>query len=145
MADRIADADRRDEACIVAVSRFLQEDFGVHIIDEDEDLFPLLRRRAAPDDGIEAVLCDLSEEHASDRLDATEIIEGLSVNRSGPRPTERLRDLLHRFADSERHHLIVENAIVLPLARARLTVDDLRNLGRRMASRRGVDFPDKSG
>jgi iron-sulfur cluster repair protein YtfE (RIC family) len=46
MIDRIADERERDEECISAVLRFLREDFGAHIIDEEEDLFPLLRRRA---------------------------------------------------------------------------------------------------
>ena len=37
-----------------------------------------------------------------------------------------------------RHHLTLENAIVLPLARIRLTADDLRNLAQRMSARRGI-------
>jgi hypothetical protein len=40
------------------------------------------------------------------------------------------------FAAQERRHLIVENAIVLPLARVRLTPQDLETLRRRMLQRR---------
>lgn len=140
MIDRIADGSACDEKCIAAVLRFLREDFGLHVIDEEEDLFPLLRRRAEPQDRLNDVLGELSEEHAADRLDATAIVEGLSHARPGKRLTRALRDVLHRFAANERRHLIVENAIVLPMARVRLTIDDLRNLGRRMAARRGIDY-----
>lgn len=140
MIDQIADARDRDEECIGAVVRFLRDDFGPHVIDEEEDLFPLLRRRAEPEDRIEEVLGELSQEHAANKLDADAIVEGLSVA-TGRRFTKAFRGLLHRFAANERRHLIVENAIVLPLARVRLTFDDLRNLGRRMAARRGIDFP----
>jgi len=140
MIDRIADDRERDAECIAAVMRFLSEDFGPHVIDEEEDLFPLLRRRAEPEDRINVVLGDLSQEHAADKLDADAIAEGLSQVVAGKHFTKALRGLLHRFAANERRHLIVENAIVLPLARIRLTVDDLRNLGRRMAARRGIDY-----
>jgi len=139
--DRIADAEERDEECIGAVLRFLREEFGAHVLDEEEDLFPLLRRRAEPDDRIEEVLGELSQEHAADKLDAEAIVEGLFAATGRRRFTKAFRGLLHRFAANERRHLIVENAIVLPLARVRLTIDDLRNLGRRMAARRGIDYP----
>ncbi|WP_210325924.1 hemerythrin domain-containing protein [Oricola nitratireducens] len=142
MIDRIADEQKRDEEGIAAVLRFLRHDFGQHVVDEEEDLFPLLRRRAEPEDRIEEVLGELSQEHAADKQDADAITEGLSQAIVGKRFTKALRALLHRFAANERRHLIVENAIVLPLARVRLTGDDLRNLGRRMAARRGIDYPD---
>ena len=140
MVDRVADAPERDGACAFAILRFLREDFGMHVRDEEEDLFPLIRRRAQPEDRVEDVLNELSQEHASDHLDATAIVEGLSASRTR-RLAAAFRGLLHRFAANERRHLIVENAIVLPLARARLTLDDLGNLGRRMAARRGIAYP----
>lgn len=139
--DLLADNEQADEECIDAVLRFLSEDFGPHVVDEEEDLFPLLRRRAGPEDHIEEILGNLSKEHAEDRVDANEIAQGLSVSNRGVRLPQAFGGLLKRFATNERRHLIVENAIVLPLARARLTADDLCNLGRRMAARRGIDFP----
>jgi iron-sulfur cluster repair protein YtfE (RIC family) len=142
--DRIADARECDDECVAAVVRFLHDDFGPHVLDEEEDLFPLLRRRAEPDDRVEEVLGELSQEHAADKVDALAIMEGLSDGSGKRRLTKAFRKLLHRFAANERRHLVVENAIVLPLARARLTPDDLRNLGRRMAARRGIDYPGAS-
>lgn len=141
LIDRIADLPDRDEDCIAAVLRFLREEFGPHIRDEEDDLFPLLRRRAEPEDRVEDILDELCQEHAADRLDADTIVEGFAKGGGRSRPTKAFQALLHRFAANERHHLTVENAIVLPLARVRLTFDDLRNLGRRMAARRGIDFP----
>jgi len=47
--------------------------------------------------------------------------------------------LLTNYANQARRHLILENAIVLPLARVRLTDDDLDTLRLRMMQRRGLD------
>lgn len=144
--DDIAETGVVDRDIAAAALRFLKTDFAPHVIDEEEDLFPLLRRRSQPEDRIEDVLGDLSQEHASDKLDADGIVEGLQtvLESDDNAADDDLRILLRRFAASERRHLIVENAIVMPLARTRLTKDDLRNLGRRMAARRGLDYPDET-
>lgn len=143
--DEMADSGFTDRKMTQAVLTFLTGEFGTHVIDEEEDLFPLLRRRAQPEDRIEDVLGDLSAEHATDKTDADEIIEVLQGVLESEEKTISLpktAKLLRRFAANERRHLIVENAIIMPLAKARLSSDDLRNLGRRMAARRGVDFPE---
>ncbi len=144
--DDIAETGMVDRDLAAAALRFLETDFTTHVIDEEEDLFPLLRRRSQPEDRIEDVLGDLSQEHASDKIDVDAIVERLQavVDSDDNAAGDDFRSLLRRFAVSERRHLIVENAIVMPLARARLTRDDLRNLGRRMAARRGLDYPDVS-
>lgn len=144
--ENLANADGFDREMAEAVVAFMKSDFGLHVIDEEEDLFPLLRRRALPEDGIEDVLGALSLEHASDHDDAERIVEGMAqlLETDGAGfPEPDFAKLLKCFAASERKHLIVENAIVMPFARARLTKDDLRNLGRRMAARRGIDYPEK--
>lgn len=143
--DDIADDHARDRPLVQAALQFLRSEFAPHVIDEEEDLFPLLRRRAEADDRIEEVLGELSQEHAADKQDADRIMDGLAQALQADDGTaldEDFRALLHRFAANERRHLIVENAIVMPLARARLTKDDLRSLGRRMAARRGLDYPE---
>lgn len=141
--DRIASGSSADRVLLRAVVRFLTSDFAPHVRDEEEDLFPLLRRRAEPDDGLVQLIDQLSEEHAADKLDAQEIIEGLQdLLRKTGRVPAALAKLLRRFAANERHHLTVENAIVLPLARLRLTREDLWSLGHRMAQRRGLPFPE---
>ena len=142
--DRIASQRNVDCELAAEALRFMRDELGLHVRDEEEDLFPLLRRRTAPEDRIEDTLDELCQEHDADRKDAREIIDGLTglIDGMAKRsPTRGFRRLLERFAANERRHLLIENAIVLPLARALLTVDDLRNLGRRMAARRGLDYP----
>ncbi len=144
--DEIADEDGADRVKIDVALRFIKTSIGPHVMDEEEDLFPLLRRRAEPDDEINAILGQLSQEHASDDLDARLLVDGLPSFKTRKMPASQrasFRDLLRRFATNERRHLIVENAIVLPLAHARLTLADLDTLGRRMAARRGLSYPEK--
>lgn len=139
--DDIAEAESVDLDLLEAVVRFLGNDLAPHVLDEEEDLFPLLRMRAKPEDEIDRVLGQLSEEHVSDETDAKQIMVILdTIKQSGKRSKMSLEDkvLLKRFAANERQHLIVENAIVLPLARARLTETDKRKLSLNMAARRGI-------
>ncbi len=141
--DEIADQERPDRQMIEAVLRFLRVDFAPHMQDEEHDLFPLLRRRAEPEDRIDDVIGQLTQEHAADRLDARLITEGLSKVLAGKAATgvaSSLGKLLHRFAENERNHLTLENAIILPLARVRLTADDIRNMTKQMAARRSIDL-----
>lgn len=139
--DDIAEAESVDLDLLEAVVRFLGNDLAPHVLDEEEDLFPLLRMRAKPEDEIDRVLGQLSEEHVSDETDAKQIMVILdTIKQGGKRSKMSLEDkvLLKRFAANERQHLIVENAIVLPLARARLTETDKRKLSLNMAARRGI-------
>ena len=139
--NQIAEAEMIDVELAEAALEFLQKEFGPHVLDEEEDLFPLLRLRAEAEDDINRVLDQLSEEHAADEADANRIIALLEqLLRSGDLSVidEEATELLARFAANERQHLIVENAIVLPLARARLSEADKQKLGKRMAARRGL-------
>ncbi len=141
--DEIADQERPDHQLIKAVLRFLRVDFAPHMQDEEHDLFPLLRKRAEPEDRVDDVIGQLTQEHAADRLDAKLITEGLAKVLAGKTTTgakSSLGKLLHRFAENERNHLTLENAVVLPLARVRLTADDLQNMAMQMAARRGVEL-----
>ncbi|MGI9351135.1 MAG: hemerythrin domain-containing protein [Rhizobiaceae bacterium] len=141
--DGIAEAEVIDKEPLEAVLQFLKSDFGFHILDEEEDLFPLLRKRAESGDEIEEVLDKMCEEHTSDKVDASEIIDLLDQVKSSVtnnRIDRKTAGLLKRFAANERLHLIVENAIVLPFARKRLTDADMLHLGKQMAERRGVEL-----
>ncbi len=143
--DAIADPETINGDLVTAALQFLESEFGPHVIDEEADLFPILRARAHPDDEVGEMLDDLLEEHAADKQDADQIIAGLAKiadSDNDAQPTSSFCDLLRRFSANERRHLIVENAIILPLARARLAADDLRTIGRRMAARRGIDYPE---
>ena len=141
--DEIAGQEQPDVELIEAVLRFLRVDFAPHMQDEEHDLFPVLRKRAEPGDRLEEVIRQLTQEHAADGLDAKLITEGLEKVLAGKAATgsqSALGKILHRFAENERHHLTLENAIVLPMARALLSSDDLALIAQQMAARRGVDL-----
>ncbi|HEX6858655.1 MAG TPA: hemerythrin domain-containing protein [Caulobacteraceae bacterium] len=120
---------------------FLRHDLALHVIDEEEDLFPLLRRRALPEDEVEQVLDLLSTEHRSDMTQAQTLrghLEACLLERKAPGLEPRARKVMQNFAAQALRHLALENAVVLPIARLRLSAEDLLALGRRLAARRGV-------
>lgn len=121
------------------VLRFVNEELNVHMRDEAEDLFPLLARRCPAEDGIDRAIsrirCDLDE--------ATRILPELRAALArcldaGSGLTPEDRQVLTRFAGHVRRHLAAENAILLPIARARLTRHDLQKLSHQMRTRRGL-------
>jgi hemerythrin-like domain-containing protein len=143
--DDIAQGAEFDRETVIAALRFLETDYRIHLLDEEEDLFPLLRQRAAAEDCVDEVLDQLSLEHGEEQKTADAVIEKLSamLGSRGAKPADAdFRDQLRRFAAQDRRHLTVENAIVLPLARARLSPGDLRDIGKSMAARRGLEYPE---
>ena len=141
LLEELADAPSLDVGKAEDVLTYIRADMPVHIRDEEDDLFPLMRRRCAPEDEIDALLAKLGAEHAVDDRFARRIVDGLAILAATGTPVRSMPDLRHRmlaFARSQRRHLMVENAILLPIARARLTRRDLADLARRMAARRGV-------
>ena len=134
--DRIAGRTEADR-----MIAFLTGDLRLHHEDEDLDLYPALRRRALPADGLGVTLARLGEEHRQGAAVADFIAEVLSA-----RPAD---DIVHidaaagqamqAYAASEVRHLALENGVVLALARIRLTRPDLRAISRGMKARRGVE------
>lgn len=127
-----ADADR--------MIAYLTADLALHYADEDEDLFPTLRRRALPEDDLGAVLARLGEDHRRQIALAEEIAADLSRN-----PAQEIVRLdtpaieaMQAYVASENRHLAIENAVVLTIASVRLNRNDLRSLSRSMKARRGV-------
>lgn len=129
-----------DEERLTLVIDFLRRDLPLHILDEEEDLFPLLRRRAQPEDDVERILGILASDHRADQDRVGNIIAGLEqarVARTPPSFDANLRALLTEFVGLERRHVALENAIVIPIARLRLKPEDLESLSERLAARRG--------
>ncbi len=139
LLDAMVSQGERDSALSLHILAFLRCDFGLHILDEELDLFPILLERALPDDRMEDVVGELCAEHSSDKLDADELCRVLDAPENQNRGW---KGLFTRFAANERRHLIVENAIVIPMARIRLELSDLARIGRHMAERRGITFPE---
>lgn len=137
--DRLAAAASFDRQAALTVLRFLNEELNVHMRDEAEDLFPLLAKRCPAEDDIARVITRI----CTDLKEATVLLPQVRMILSrcldtGSDLAADDRKTLIRFAGHVRRHLAAENAILLPIARARLTRRDLNSLSRHMRSRRGL-------
>ncbi len=132
-------ADRAPENAALVLG-YLEHEMPLHIADEEEDLFPLLTRRCAPEDEIDELVALLSSEHETDEKHYLALLAPLRAivnGRPPPNPMQFAADA-RAFAVLQRRHLGWENGTVLPLARRRLTAADMAELGRKMAERRGL-------
>ena len=139
MLDGLAAAASVDRQTALIVLRFLNEELNVHLRDEAEDLFPLLSRRCTSEDAIERAITRIR----IDQDEAMRLLPGVRAALSrcldtGSDLTDGDRAMLERFTGHVRRHLVAENAILLPIARARLTRRDLKRLSDRMRARRGL-------
>ncbi len=138
--DALASSDRAQPVLALSARAYIRGVLPNHARDEEEDLFPLLRRRAPDDADLQGTLDRLSRDHrdiAAARPGVIAILEWMITDNTAPDPPRAAA--LKAFADLERRHLLVENAVVLPLARAYLNARDLKRLRHRMQARRGVD------
>lgn len=138
--ERIADGlpDEVDRRLCAEVASRLTFDLPLHHHDEETALFPLLQRRALPEDGLDKILERLASEHDSDNDFASEIAEALETLAQGGRPQnpEMLGYMLRGFFERYRRHVHWENTLVMPLARLRLKPEDLVELDARMGENR---------
>lgn len=138
--ERIADGlpDEVDRRLCAQVASILQFDLPLHHHDEETALFPLLRQRAFVEDAIDQILERLAWEHSSDNDFASEIAEALDALGQGSRAPnpEMLGYMLRGFFERYRRHVHWENTLVMPLARIRLTAEDLENLASMMDTNR---------
>jgi Hemerythrin HHE cation binding domain. len=141
LMQRASMATTFDEEVLSWLLDFVVHELALHVLDEEQDLFPLMRARAQPEDNLDAVLGRLSGEHAKDLTRAATVRHHLAICLRQQTPISRnnvRRRALESFAIHERSHLALENAVVLPIARLRLTERDLVELSNRLATRRGI-------
>lgn len=130
--------DAEARAAAQAVLRYFDTSGVHHHQDEDHDLFPLLRQRAAAQGrtGIAAAIEELEREH--------ETMDGqwrrlrqrlLAITEGEPRLDV---EEVTRFAWLYRRHMERENAAVLPYAHEALGPAERAALGERMAARRNI-------
>ncbi len=119
----------------------LQKGLRAHVLLEERELFPLLRRRSLDDAAIEQVLEQLEQEHSSDDWFAGEIADELEflAAAQAPRNPEMLGYMLRGFFVSLRRHIEWENTVVLRLARRSLTPADLERLSAAIEEQRRVE------
>jgi hemerythrin-like domain-containing protein len=128
----------RDQAA--RLHRFLASELPLHWADEEQDLFPILRRLALPEDGLAEVMARLSEDHAMNEALVRAIDHGLSTILDAdhdPVPLERrLCGQILTYTATEARHLAIENAVVLAIAGVRLKKTELQGLSAAMKTRR---------
>ena len=128
--ERIADGlpDEVDRRLCAQVASILQFDLPLHHHDQ----------RALVEDAIDRILERLAWEHSSDNDFASEIAEALDALGQGSRAPnpEMLGYMLRGFFERYRRHVHWENTLVMPLARIRLTAEDLENLASMMDTNR---------
>lgn len=131
------EASQAETDCI---AMFLTHDRLLHHADEDEDLFPILRRRALPQDDLAGLLISLTDEHRHSNLVARQIVSALETRAANAPGFDREgdNDVIRSYAAAEQRHIAIENAVVMALAQIRLTRGDLRSLSCSMKARRGM-------
>ncbi|MGI9414663.1 MAG: hemerythrin domain-containing protein [Hyphomicrobiales bacterium] len=138
--ERVADGlpENVDRTLVTAILPMLRNDLEIHVMDEEDGLFPLMQERVVAEDNFDAVLETLCLEHAADQGFAEEIVDQLEQLNACSRPEnpDMLGYMLRGFFEAQRRHLAWENAVVLPLAHCRLTKPDLNALTRVMLDNR---------
>ena len=79
LMQRASMATTFDEEVLSWLLDFVVHELALHVLDEEEDLFPLMRARAQPEDALEAVLGRLSGEHAKDLTRAAAVRRHLEM------------------------------------------------------------------
>lgn len=116
---------------------FLNVAMPQHLADEEVDLFPLMLERCAPEDEIGKVIDKLLSDHRYAIADTPAIADIIAAEAKTSHGFSQCdADKLSGFADKARRHLILENAIILPIAKARLTPADLAQMKKHMLERR---------
>lgn len=140
LIDSIANAAGADADDLDNVLSFLGEELEMHLQDEEDGLFPLMREKCDAEDEIGDVIERLHSDHARITSVVPQVRQSLKQLLAGRSALiEADRQMLAEFANDTRRHLIVENAIILPIARARLNAADLDGLRSGMLKRRGLD------
>lgn len=140
--DRLVVQEPPDKDDCGQVITFLSKQLPQHLADEEIDLFPMMLKRCEPEDEIHKIIDRLLHDHEHAFTDTPHIImilEDEDVLRDGL--SEEARAQMTAFATHARRHMIMENAIILPIARARLTKKDLKIMKQHMLERRGLDQP----
>lgn len=135
---RLCDEKVLDRSVIEMIRLYLMEDLPLHRIDEEENLFPALRRCARKEDDLEAILRDLCSRHRTSESAEKQILEAFAptgLNGAIPLPTS-LRTLIENYVRDEQRHIAIENGVVMAIAGIRLNANELRNMSEAMKARR---------
>jgi len=126
---------------VIAACQYLSVEYPLHLFDVTDDLAPLLQDRCKPSDNIGPVLDELGEVQKVVRPLAAKTVKallGYLEHMSEDEPTKVLQRQARELLTVLRRLSAIESGIILPLARVRLTDEDLGELARRMRMRRGL-------
>lgn len=117
----------------------------LHTADEEEDLFPELRRVKRPDiEQIVARVSQLESEHSIATAWHHQVHDigerWLRHNYLLPKEAVELKTILTSLTELYRGHIAVEESEIFPAAEEALSAFEKEAIGRRMAHRRGARF-----
>lgn len=138
--DRLAAApgDKSARETANLILGYAETEMPLHLADEEEDLFPRLIARCDPEDGLDNIIDQLEHEHETDSALYKRLEHELKIIASGDQPAhpEVFAADATAFAMLQRRHLNWENGTILPLARQKLTPEDLDDMRVAMSARR---------
>ncbi len=123
--------------------KYFREAAPRHNADEEESLFPLVRRHAdAQSRDILACLASLANDHHwAEQLHCEMDAIGshwLAAGTLRPNDAARLRSLTHSLSHFYAHHIAIEERELFPVVRGMLSAAERKRLGKEMAERHGV-------
>ena len=138
LLERLGSETRSDVRTAMAqlVVDFIRSDLALHVTDEEEGFFPLLRMRSEISDGLDRILEQIAGEPARSSDARATVAYRLEAARPDRAIDDGLRVAIEIFILSQRRLLALEDTSVLPLARRRLTDADQRWLSHHMSERR---------
>jgi hemerythrin-like domain-containing protein len=130
---------------LISALQYFRQSAPKHTLDEEASLFP--RLQASGNDQVKAALAMLESLHA-DHLITDEkhkevdalIIRWLNDGALAEENFQRLSWLLKELQNIYHKHIGIEDVEIFPLAGNVLNIDELAQVGREMAARRGVDL-----
>lgn len=124
------------KAVAPGIATFLTRDFPALITEEEEGILPRLRPRLLLGDDLDDIIGALSEEHREDRQLAADLARRCDAFAKGAEDDwPDLCAALIQFAERQRRHLAWEDATIIPMARERLSAEDLISWRTDMARR----------
>ncbi len=125
--------DDQAKQAIKRVMRYFDSAGRHHHKDEEDDLFPLLRSEAT----LTSLIDDLIRQHVLQEAAWQKLANLLSDLLDG-RQAPELENAINGFVNAYRPHIDLENTWLLPAAERLLSQNQITELGRSMADRRGV-------
>jgi len=136
--------DREYREAFEAALRYFKNAAPRHTRDEEDSLFPRLRRLDDPRARrVMATIDALQDDHLAADARHAEVDDlgrrWLHDDRLPEASVARLRRLLVELSDTYRRHIAEEDDVIFPLAGELLDASQLNQIGREMAQRRGID------